>query len=63
MKRVNLILSEELIKESTEVSNKSLTETIKDALEIYKRSKAYDYFLSRKGKLKIKNIKNLREDE
>lgn len=62
-KRVNIILPEELILESIEVSKKNLTETIKDALEIYKRSKAYEYFLGRKGKLKIKVIKDLREDD
>jgi hypothetical protein len=61
-KRVNVILSEELIEEATRVSQKNLTETIKDALELYQKAKAYEYIASRRGKIQIKPISDLRED-
>ena len=62
VKRINVILPEDLIEETLKNSKKNLTESIKDALDLYNRSKAYQYIASREGKVKIKNIPDLRED-
>ena len=64
MRKITVMIPEELIRAAIKDSGKNITDTIKEGLMMVKAKSAYRGLLSRRGKEKISlNIKELRKDK
>ncbi len=54
LKRITANLPEDLLKEATQATNKGITETLIQGLQLVKRSTAYQKAQSLRGKLDLK---------
>jgi hypothetical protein len=63
MRKVTVLLPDELIRRATRVSRVGLTPTIREGLEVIAAREAYDHLRSLKGKFEFGlSLEELRED-
>ena len=64
IRKITVMIPDELIEEATKNTGKNITDTIKEGLQLIRAKNAYQGLLGRKGKEKIKlNVKRLRGDQ
>ena len=63
MRKITLVLPDDLIRRAQEATQKNLTATVKEGLRILSASQAYDALLKLRGKLKLDiDLDELRKD-